>query len=572
VRSWLLLTTLCCAAAGRAQGPADPAWTLLLNGTPTAWRPAPAWTPDSLAVAARDALAWLRRRGYAAARFDSAVVDGAGRLYASAGAPVRVQEVRLDVTPPALAETLRPGLGLAVGNVFSDSLVQAAAAGLVAAAAEAGFPLALVEPSVEEGGAVVAFRVEAGAALVLDRIEISGSRARPAFVAQVLGLRVGRPMRGFRPERAAARLETTGLYRRVSAPTVEVAEGGRVVVRIALEDEPPGAFDLALGLLPPAGGQKASLVGTGSLALRNLLGAGYGLAVQLNRLPGRAATASARASALYPAGWPVRLEGRFEGVQQDSTLGRQRYRLEGGTDVGGVEVTALISVDRVRPGVAGARLPVPAAIGTRQPIARADGLFTGLGLRYARADDRLNPRQGFALDLTAEVGRRDRAFSEVTAGGVVRRRARVRQERLDAHARLFIPTLPRQALALGADLWAVRGEGLDEGDLVRLGGPATLRGYDDDRFRARAAVRGFAEARYRLDRLSYAFLFAETAYLDRLEAAPDGVPRFTREWRPGYGLGLQLSTDVGLVTATYAASPEDGPALGRIHVALSFGL
>ncbi len=216
---------------------------------------------------------------------------------------------------------------------------------------------------------------------------------------------------------------------------------------------------------------------------------------------------------------------------------------------------------------------MPSPIGTRQPIARADGFFTGAGLHARRADDLLNPRRGYALDLTAEVGRRARAFSEVSAVGLVRTRESVRQERAEAHARLFVPVLRRWTLATGADGWAVRGARLDEGDLYRLGGPNTLRGYDDDRFRARAAARALAEARFRLDRLSYAFAFADAAYLDRLAAATaDGVATFTRELRPGYGLGLQLATDVGLVTVTYAASPEGGLAAGRIHLALSFGL
>ena len=41
---------------------------------------------------------------------------------------------------------------------------------------------------------------------------------------------------------------------------------------------------------------------------------------------------------------------------------------------------------------------------------------------------------------------------------------------------------------------------------------------------------------------------------------------------PGFGLGTQFSTAVGLVNASYALNPDDGPASGKIHVGLSFGL
>ncbi len=83
----------------RRRRPAAPVWSLLLGGAPTAWRPAPAWTADSLGPAARDALAWLRGRGYTP-RLDSAVVDTVGRLYASASAPVRLRAVTLTADAP----------------------------------------------------------------------------------------------------------------------------------------------------------------------------------------------------------------------------------------------------------------------------------------------------------------------------------------------------------------------------------------------------------------------------------------------------------------------------------------
>jgi len=135
--------------------------------------------------------------------------------------------------------------------------------------------------------------------------------------------------------------------------------------------------------------------------------------------------------------------------------------------------------------------------------------------------------------------------------------------------RAFVPTLRRQVLALGGDAWVLRADAFDEADLFRIGGATTLRGYDEEQFRARTAARAAAEYRYQIDAVSYAFLFADAGYVDQPAL---GGRSAVSGFRPGYGLGVQLDTPAGLVLATYAASPETGLAAGRIHIGLSFGL
>jgi outer membrane protein assembly factor BamA len=47
----------------------------------------------------------------------------------------------------------------------------------------------------------------------------------------------------------------------------------------------------------------------------------------------------------------------------------------------------------------------------------------------------------------------------------------------------------------------------------------------------------------------------------------------TRDWHPGYGVGVQLQTAIGRIRTTYALSPEVAtPVNGRVHFGLSVGL
>jgi hypothetical protein len=206
-----------------------------------------------------------------------------------------------------------------------------------------------------------------------------------------------------------------------------------------------------------------------------------------------------------------------------------------------------------------------------QQIPRSSGWFTGLGVRVRRVDRSINPRRGFWIETTLERGQKNRRFDRRTADGdTVRIRDAVRQERLNVASRFFVPTWSGQLIAWGIDASVLRSGTYDRSDLFRFGGAATLRGYDEDRFVGNVVGRVLMEYRYQIDRASFAYLFGDLGMVDTPELGD--VPG-RRGWHPGYGLGIQVSTDLGLVRASYALNPDDtSPTDGRIHLGLSVGL
>lgn len=591
----LLLFTLLHATAARGQTSdslangataapdvAPVTWTLLLDGRPAPWPLEKASYPaDSLNVAAREALAAVQREGYYFARLDSATLDVARtpadvRLYLTRGPEVHVGEVRIEGAEALEAPVLRRSMDTRPGRPLDPLRLERDLDNLLARYERAGFPLAQIRI---EAVALrptspptlgLTLRVEEGPALRLGRIEVEGDvRTRPGYLARVAGLRPGRPLAPYDPDEIRRRLEATGFFRSVDAPVLLVDEEGEAVLRFRLDEEPPGTFDLVLGLLPPASPEASiSFVGSGHLVLRNLLGAGREAALALNRLPGQASELEASVSDPYVLGLPFQVAATFEGLQQDSTFGKQQYGLEAGYRfAGGLGVFATLSREVTRPGQEGARL---AAAQIRQSIAYADAWFAGLGVRLSRLDRPVNPRRGLFFETNLEQGRKERTARVVgVAGDTLLGQALLRQERLEASLRLYVPTLPRQALALGGDAALLRSDEYDESDLFRFGGATSLRGYDEDRFLGRFVARALAEYRYGLDRLSYAYAFFDLGYIER--PAIVGFEAERGFW-PGYGLGIHFSTDIGLVNASYAVSPEGGLTAGRVHVGLSFGL
>ncbi len=574
------------AAAQTATGaagaePAAVQWALMLDGERAAW-------PDTIATASLDrvrvvgrrVLRHLRRDGYYYAQLDSVTVDTsrrppAARLYAHRGPRVRVGALRIEGDSAVSDAELRALMNTETGAPLRPARLEADIQALLDRYEEAGHPLAqirVVKTRLSTTGPPalqVTLRVEEGPRLWLRRIEVpEGARTSPALLAHLAGVEVGAPLRDYDPAAIRRRLQEHEIFEDVEPPQLRVGSEGGGILRIPVEEAAPGAFDAVLGYLPPSRTRDSGqLVGSGHLLLKHLFGGGRTADFTLDRRPGRTSIFEVSAADPYLLGLPLRLAGRFRGEQRDSTYGERVYRLDGGYRLGnGLELTATLSREVVRPGPAGAQL-----LNGRQQIPRSTTFFYGVGVRYRQIDRSQNPRRGVSVDVQLSQGRKDRRRRRISAAkDTVQASDAFRQERLRAHARAYLPLFDRQVLVVGGEGAVLLSRDYDRSDLFRLGGATSLRGYDEDRFLGNVVARGLVEYRLQLDRASYAHAFFDLGYVERpaLAATPA-----TRGWHPGYGLGARLQTAIGRISVTYALNPGvQSPANGRVHLGLSVGL
>ncbi len=567
-----------------------------------AWMPAAAqtWTVladgDSLlsviasdgVEASRHALALVAADGYGLASVDAATPDSSagGTIALALGPRLVIGDVTL------IGATRLPGVDVTTGwatrrgRPFASAALDADLDAAVARYAARGFADARLVARTRITPADDGLRVDVdvdvveGAEAVIAGVELVGAR-RPSrtFATRVTGLAPGTPLGRFEPDAVVQSLDATGLYDTIGMPTLAREADGRVTVRVPVESGPPGAFDLVVGFLPPAGGQPGRVVGSGRLELSDPFGGGRTARIALVRNPGLVSTVDVAARDPFVAGLPVSLDVAFAGESRDSTFSRQQLRADGGVRVApGLTLTAGVARETVLPGragmIGGSALPGASA------IRRSSALFLGAGVRYVALDRARAPRRGVSLEAVVEGGIRRRAAvsDSLVSDSVSAQALAPRQQRLSASARVYQPLARRLVAVAGVDarvLVSGRGAGgegtaaYDEGELFRIGGASSLRGYDEDQFLGNAVGRALAEARFLVDAVSYVFAFVDVGYVAR----PDLPGRAGSRRTPlGYGAGLRVATALGPVTATYALNPDLPLGRGKLHLGLSVGL
>ncbi len=529
-----------------------------------------AFEPDSLGASMRRLTNAWRRRGYFSAAVDSADESS---VWLRPGPPAVVESMLFTGATVLPEDIIRDLIGLHPADVLNLNTLESGIEHVLDEYESlshhlASLSIVSLEP-VSKGalGYRIVIDIDEGPQIHIVGLELPGAeRTRLSFAERVSGMRVLDDIGPNDLDSFASRLRASGIFKSVQEATLRIFDDSTAVVSIPVEEAPPGSFDLVLGYLPPGGsGSSGQVVGSGHLQLSNPFGYGRGFTLLMDQRPGQVSSVDVRLSDPRLAGYPFRVELGFAGLQQDSTYGHQTYFAEAGYQFGrGLELFARYASETTRPGQAGARFR-----GGEQRIARGDVGFWGVGVSLRRLDDRVNPRSGVDFESVIERGDKRLDKGVISTGDTVRVATVERQERLVSSARIHLPTFARQSLVVGMDARVLLSDAVDESDLFRFGGANTLRGYDEDRFRARTALRALVEYRTLLDTTSYAYLFIDIGYIEKpkIGSTPSNV-----SWHPGFGMGLQFDTAVGLVVTSYAVNNEDGLANGRVHIGLSFSL
>ncbi|TGE13418.1 BamA/TamA family outer membrane protein [Hymenobacter elongatus] len=437
-----------------------------------------------------------------------------------------------------------------------------------------GYPFATVRlDSVELRGADITGRVvlDRGRAIVFDSLQIVGkTKTRKRFLTKYLQIFPNQP---YSQQRVAAisRLLRQLPYLQVKAePEVRFAQG-RARIYLLLEDRPSNQFDAIVGVLPnptPGPGQKKlQITGDVTINLRNLSGGGKQIGLQWRKLD--VASQLLDAHYVHPNffGTPLELGATFNLYKQANSFLTLQPRLQ-------------LTYPTVRAGRItffterrSSRLLADTA-GTLKTLTvlpqNIDSEYTSYGLDYNwnSLDDLLFPRRGLLAAAQAAVGTK-RISKNSELNDTLYNRVLLRSTQVMLGLRLERYFRIGRA---GVLLTRLRGEALLNqrlflNDMFRIGGLATLRGFNEYAFYANTYGVSTVEFRQFTGADSFVFLFADQAYLRR-----DLQNDKTSDTPTGLGAGLSFRTGAGLFQFVYSVGRSANQRMSLSNSKIHFGI
>ena len=433
-----------------------------------------------------------------------------------------------------------------------------------------GFPFATVGlDSIRLDGNAIAGRVvlKRGRAVVFDSLQIVGNtKTKKRFLTKYLQLFPGQPFSQQRVDAAAQLLRQLPYVKLRAEPEVRFALG-RARVYLLLDERPSNQFDAIVGILPNANASQTGVQFTGDVTinLRNIKGGGKQVGLQWRKTDALSQLLDVQYVHPNFFGTPFEVAASFNLYKQTDAFLTLRPRVQ-------------VSYPTARAGRVSFFFEQRSsyllydsttyANFTRLPE-NIDSQFNSYGLNYTwnSLDDLYFPHRGYLLTGQGAVGTktisRNSSLKDEFYNGVGLRST---QYALSLRAERYFPVQKAGVLLL-----RLRGESLQNpqlfiNDLYRLGGLNSLRGFNENQFYTSTYAVATAEFRQFIGPDSYAFLFADQAYLRRDLANP------TANQPTGLGAGLSFRTPAGLFQFVYSVGRANGQGFDVKSSKIHFGL
>ncbi len=355
------------------------------------------------------------------------------------------------------------------------------------------------------------------------------------------------------------RLERLNIFETVEDPKIySLKNQDKSGLLIEVKEGNTNTFDGILGYTPPENeNENGYLTGLVNVSFRNLFGTGRKVEAKYQAEVKSTQELSFNYSEPYVLNYPVYLNLGFLQRIQDTTYTRRKIDLK--ADV-------LFSDNFTISGVAGYERIIPSdSSRTVFRIADSQTFLSGLELRYDSRDNIYVPSKGF-LYTTAYTFGNKQVFNIQDLQGLGY------QENFDVQRYsmtldFYLSFLRRQTLLLRGFAGEVRSDKLEDSDFFRIGGNRNIRGYREEQFLASRLAYGNIEPRYSLSRRSFAFAFYDFGFYFK----PEDVANHIAEQQGflfGYGFGIRLETQLGIIGVSYGLGKGDGFLDGKI----TFGL
>jgi outer membrane protein insertion porin family len=294
------------------------------------------------------------------------------------------------------------------------------------------------------------------------------------------------------------------------------------------------------------------VTGLVDLQFRNLFGTARKLAARWYRENRTTQEIELRYAEPWIAGIPLNAEGGFFQRVQDSTFVRRRYdgsvqfSMSDEFSLGGT--VSLVNV-------------VPTEGFGKTVVSESQTSSAGLSITYDTRSDPVTPTSGLLYQTEYQLGVKDITASATTSA------SSDRVQKILMDLRWYVQPMVRNVLCAEMHIQDYRTTVIEIGDLFRLGGAATLRGYREGQFTGSRIVWSTLEYRYLTDARSYLYTFLDAGYIV-MPALAGSQTGSSEQTKFGSGVGLRLDSKLGLIGVSLAFGDGDTFSTAKLHVRL----
>jgi len=428
----------------------------------------------------------------------------------------------------------------------------------------AGFPLAecrvdsLVRiPGSEADSLLVTLAVAEGRRFTIDEIQVRGNKETdPAVVVRETRMQVGETFNPVKIDAIRQRLQRLNIFSDVSEPELYTRnDKGGLLIKV--REGNTNTFDGIVGYVPPNGaGQSGYVTGLASIAMRNLFGTGRKLSFNWQREDRFSQELAVRYGEPWVFNAPVNLEGGFLQRQQDTSYVRRVVDLK---------AELMVSEEFSASLLYGSENVIPSADSGASRVFRSRTSTLGVGLQHDTRDDIYSPTAGARYRTDYAFGSKHLSDIPPAYAGSVAARATVQRFTFDFD--FYKSTFTRQVLAVSLHGRELQSGQPEEGEMFRLGGMRTLRGYRENQFIGSRVAWSNTEYRFLLARRSFLYGFVDGGYYLRPAEDYRGVPQ-SEAFKVGYGIGVQLETALGNLGVGFALGQGDTFSTAKIYFGL----
>ncbi len=418
-----------------------------------------------------------------------------------------------------------------------------------------GFPFAQVwldDFSYQDKRLSAAIFAHTGEKILIDTIRITGSgKVNNSFFHSYLGIKPKQPYQEQRIQAVDQRIKDLPFLTQPRKSEVEFV-GNKARINLFLDKENANQFDGLIGFLPNQTTGKLQLTGDFRLRLLNALKQGETLAFNYKGLPQQTQELDLNFS--YPYLFRSQLGAKldFSLFKQDTSFLNLNtkialvYHYSANRSLGFfIDNQSSSLIAETNAGLLG----------------NLNTQFYGIDGTLQRLDNAVIPLKGYRFLLSAGAGARK--IREVTQNEESQQN-KISQFKFSADLNYYLQLSRTSVIYLRNISSIITGSGLYENEVFRIGGLKTLRGFDEQQFRAQSFTVQTVEYRYFVEERSYLNIFYNQAAIKQI------LNKETQLNYPlGFGAGFTFETKIGMLSLNYALGKQKNIPLdlqkGKVH-------